>query len=200
MSLPVLTFMFMLGSFLTENIPSSTLSVHAQTCFAKVFWPALVFYVTIWAWRGGAGVLVMPDEYINVPVPAELVPDVYRFIAERAAKTSPLPAQADDEGAVWDATVLQRAYIESPPAMRAVFDYLASRAGENVPITDVADGIQRKRESMKGILGAFGRRWKNRYKLGAWPFKGVWDHERMMFLYRMGPHEADVIKKARDLV
>jgi hypothetical protein len=50
---------------------------------------------------------------------------------------------------------------------------------------------------MAGAVGAFGRRWKNRYHGGKdtkWPFEAWWDYERNVMVYRMPKEVADVIK------
>ncbi len=50
---------------------------------------------------------------------------------------------------------------------------------------------------MAGALGAFGRRWKNRYHGGKktkWPFESWWDYERNMMMYWMPTEVANVIK------
>jgi hypothetical protein len=49
---------------------------------------------------------------------------------------------------------------------------------------------------MAGALGAFGRRWKNRYHGGEevkWPFAAWWHFDRNTMVYKMSAEAAVVI-------
>jgi hypothetical protein len=53
---------------------------------------------------------------------------------------------------------------------------------------------------MSGMLGAYGRRWKNRYHHGSdakWPFKAEWDYVNGMAIYSMSSPVAKIIKAAK---
>lgn len=137
----------------------------------------------------------MAQEYISIPIPVERVQEVYELLARRTGTPAPIgPAPGPDD---FDAQLLARAYRESPDAMRKVFDYLADHAPRDVPMTELAKAVGYHPHQMAGALGAFGRRWKNRYHRGVntkWPFNAVWDFSANMVIYSMPAEAASVIK------
>lgn len=99
--------------------------------------------------------------------------------------------------------LIARAYRESPPAMKRFLDYLADRADAPIPNDQVAEGIGVSRPQLAGVLGAFGRRWANRYqRRGAkWFFDADWMADdgsgEWKWHYRMPVEAAQVIRTAR---
>lgn len=142
------------------------------------------------------------QDYINIPVPADRVQEVYELLARPKASpaeaVTPDSAQQGNGHPVPDNDITSRAYRESSEAMKKVFDHLAANPDRVVPMDELAKAVGYTGPSeMAGALGAFGRRWKNRYHGGKdtkWPFESWWDYERNMMVYRMSKEVADVIK------
>src|SRR5215213_9722466 len=129
------------------------------------------------------------DEYfVLVPVPRQLVVDVYRFVGERTRLTVEAqpnvginqPAGLPDD---WSASDIKRLYSDSAKNMRAILDAMAARPGEKVSSNDLIEVLSRSRGGtvgssiLGGTLGAFGRRVKNRYRKNKWPFDAHWISE-----------------------
>jgi hypothetical protein len=154
----------------------------------------------------------MPN-YINVPVPEELVPAVMALISEHMAPkvTPPNPAPppaappAPAAGAPIDVATtsaglseaeLQKLWNESYPPMRKVLTKLAENGGKAVSGDDLAKviGKEKKGHSIAGMMGALGRRIKHRHK-GQWPFHGNWNPNLYRWEYMMPAENAAHILK-----
>jgi len=141
----------------------------------------------------------MPQEFISIPVPVDRVQEVYEVLGrprgpQPAVPTTSLPDKPD---AVLDAALLARPYRESQEAMKKVFDHLAENSDHDIPMEDLAKAVGYHPHQMAGALGAFGRRWKNRYHRGEdvkWPFAAWWDFDRNTMVYKMSAECAEVIK------
>jgi hypothetical protein len=144
----------------------------------------------------------MSQEYINLPVPADRIQEVYELLARpkgsaTPAAASPSPDQAEVGEPALDKALLARAYRESPDTMKKVFDHLADNADHDIPMEDLAKAVGYHPHQMAGAFGAFGRRWKNRYHKGEdvkWPFGAWWDFDRNTMVYKMSAEAAAVIK------
>jgi hypothetical protein len=139
----------------------------------------------------------MPQEFVNMPVPPERVQEVYELLARPLGSATATTAKPAQEEAVLDTPLLARAYRESPEAMKKVFDHLANEADQDVPMEDLAKAVGYHPHQMAGALGAFGRRWKNRYHGGndvKWPFSAWWNFDRNTMVYKMSAEAAAVIK------
>lgn len=137
-------------------------------------------------------------EILNVPIPKDRLQEVYELLARR--RSSPERESTVESIPVdWSESLLARAYRESPPPMRKILDYLAERPDKLITSEQLAKAISRSRGQLAGVLGAFGRRWRNRYKQPAWPFSGSWDGEQSMHVYSMDKQTAASIKKARSV-
>jgi hypothetical protein len=133
----------------------------------------------------------MMAEFVNVPVPPDRVQEVYALLAQR-------PEEAAVNGARgWSRDNLLRAYRESPEAMQKAFDYLTGHAGQEVSTEELAAAIGVTRSQLAGVVGAFGRRKKNRYGEDDLPFRAVWSAGAGMVVYEMSPAVAAVINEAR---
>lgn len=142
------------------------------------------------------------QDYISIPVPVDRVQEVYELLArprtsaEQATKADPAPVNGFP---MPDMHLVERAYRESPEAMKKVFKHLAANPDRVVPMDELAKVVgYTGRSEMAGALGAFGRRWKHRYNGGIdtkWPFEAWWDYGRNMMVYRMPAAVAEVIKK-----
>jgi hypothetical protein len=136
---------------------------------------------------------VVSVEFVLVPVPPERVLDVYALLAGDRTERRETPSLSEPPPDVWRPELVERAYRESPPGMKQVFDYLAQRAGKQVAMEELARGVRRSATQVAGVLGAFGRRHKNRYQIKQPPFEAVWDHGRGMVVYQMSPEVAEII-------
>lgn len=146
------------------------------------------------------------SEYVNVPVPSELVVDVYQFIAQRqqalaagghlpaAAETAEVPASKVLSGPEVDRALVTRMYQESEPPHRRLMRHLAASSGEWIPTKVVAEelGLPKGGRSLAGSLGAFGRRSVHRYS-GRWPFAERRDPGTRQSQLRMDPDVAKII-------
>ncbi|MFL5913052.1 MAG: hypothetical protein ACJ768_21100 [Gaiellaceae bacterium] len=126
--------------------------------------------------------------YVYLPVPEDRVEDVYRLLAG-----------ADEAEAKLDQKVLlERAYRESDGAFRRLLDYLAERPGEPVTTKQLAAGIglERGTASLAGMLGAYGRRARNRYG-GFWPFSKAYNPVEESNELVMADDVAEAIRQLR---
>ena len=142
--------------------------------------------------------------FVYVPVPVDRLVDVYKFLGCTEApdtNQAPMPPSPVEPAlAAFDPNLLARAYRESPDTMKRVFDCLADNAGKAIGLAEVAGAVGRNTKQMSGVLGAFGRRWLNRYHKGVdtkWPFSAWWDFEGNTMVYRMSHEAAEVIKGIR---
>jgi hypothetical protein len=133
----------------------------------------------------------MMAEFVNVPVPPDRVQEVYGLLARGAEEAAVNGARG------WSRDNLLRAYRESPEAMHKAFDYLAGHAGQEVSTEELAAAIGVTRSQLAGVVGAFGRRKKNRYGEDDLPFRAVWSAGAGMKVYEMSPAVAAVINEAR---
>lgn len=141
------------------------------------------------------------SDFVNVPVPVSLVPEVYGLIARRTTGSGSPHNGREAAGPYpgWDDSLLRRAYRESPPAMKMILGEMARRAGEElgandfVPLLAKHRGKRVSRSGVSGTFGAFGRRVQNRYGREHEPYDKRYDHERREKRYRMPQRVAEVI-------
>lgn len=99
-------------------------------------------------------------------------------------------------------SLVERAYRESPPAMVKFLDYLARRPERFVSNDELAAAVGIRRPQLAGVLGAFGRRWANRYqqRSAKWFFDAQWMEDResgtWKWHYRMPSGAAEIIRSA----
>jgi hypothetical protein len=142
------------------------------------------------------------QEYVSIPVPVDRVQEVYELLGRPKGSAGSVSEPEEPAGRkeykAPDTGLVQRAYRESADAMRKVFIHLAANPDRVVPMDELAKAVGYTGPSeMAGAMGAFGRRWKNRYHGGKdawWPFDSWWDYERNMMVYRMPAAVADAIK------
>jgi len=137
----------------------------------------------------------MSPEYVSLPVPVDRVQEVYELLARPSGAGAVDGVSATS--VPWSEELLQRAYDESSEAMRAVLETLASRPGETIPVTELTEGAGLERGQLPGVLGAFGRRWKNRYRQGEanLPFKSYRSIAAGMTVYEMDAAVAAVLTR-----
>jgi hypothetical protein len=129
-------------------------------------------------------------EYVQMPVRRSLVPQAYRFLADLEA--SAIGIQAGPQG--WTLELLKRQYDESPDVMKRLEKHLANNPGMEFKTSELQKelGVVQA-SSMPGVFGAFGRRVKNRYGMGTWPFDARWDPSANTMRYSMSPERAKII-------
>lgn len=120
----------------------------------------------------------MSQNYVSVPVPAELVPELYAWIAERTAK---LPAQspatpggAPFSTAGWTKQEIVSAIKGASPTMRKMWRALAESPGHEMSLDMLADRTGVARASFKGYLSGYGRYHNAHWKGRPWFFQWVW--------------------------
>ena len=135
-------------------------------------------------------------EYINVPVPANRVMEVYALLASPEKRQNlfgenPKPKPDSTFSPNWRPEMLRRLYHESSGAMKVVLDVIASKADQVVhsyELVEALTGFHGKtcdHHTLAGTLGAFGRRVFNRYKADGWPMENEWDPVAQEVWYRM---------------
>jgi hypothetical protein len=138
----------------------------------------------------------MTTEFIMVPVPRERVQEVYRLLATEPV----IPTVGSTDGSSsstaepWSDGDIIRAYRESPGTMKLFLDYLASVAGKPVTAEETAKAVGYTRHQQAGMLGAFGRRVKNRYGRSTWFFTYGWNDQREEWTYSMEASVGKVLK------
>jgi hypothetical protein len=90
-------------------------------------------------------------------------------------------------------------YRESPPPMKALLRHLAAHPETTFTAKELAEVIGRKRKQFPGVLGAYGRRVRNRYSMAIWPFRAEHSPENRMFTYEMDNRRvAEIIRQVAD--
>lgn len=125
-----------------------------------------------------------------------------QLVSEAMSQPVELQEPATQPGQPATPALIRRAYEESPPAMMRFLDYLTAHAGRLVSNDEVADAMGVSRPQLAGVLGAFGRRWANRYQQrnSKWFFDAEWVADgasgEWKWHYRMPTDVADVIANA----
>ncbi len=114
--------------------------------------------------------------FVSVQVPEERVLEVYGLLANEDSRG---PAAGTDEDSVsemdWPEDVVLRAARESAEPMRELLRVLLEAGDDGVTTVEIAEELDLARgaASVAGMLGAFGRRCANRYKMT----KPLWSDE-----------------------
>lgn len=136
------------------------------------------------------------EKYELVPVPADLVVDVMDFIVQKKKTALIGPSNGVRSLAIdWTPDLLKLQYDDSPPSMQALEKHLAAHPGEEFTTEQLADvmGLEHGSQSVAGALGAFGRRIKNRYGMGVFPFTYRFERESEKYVYSMDADTAEII-------
>jgi len=156
------------------------------------------------------------DRIHNVPVPERFLPLITRTLADAYAAEGvagvsgvptpvvpPLEAGSDME---WTKEEVVRAYREATPALRAFFDYMSDRPGQEVRSRDLAKAVypdddpDQAEGRLYGVLGGFGTKSTTRYGKKKWFFDAY--RERMRdgsagyFVYVMSEEKAAWLREA----
>jgi len=114
------------------------------------------------------------------------------ILEERLVDDSP---EADLE---WDDALITRCYLESPPPMQAFMMHMATNPDRTFTSKQMASAIDRTGQQLAGVLGAFGRRVKNRYSMRSWPFDAQWSDDAGHMFYRMPADVSAVVIAAAE--
>ncbi len=135
------------------------------------------------------------DEGLAFDAAGAASPDA-RLGADQLVELAGLLEETLDEDepsmAAWTDELLKRCYRESPSTMKAFLEYLTARPDRTFTFSQMADAIQRTPNELPGVLGAFGKRVRNRYSMDELPFEVNWSDEAGAKLYRM---EAEIAGK-----
>jgi hypothetical protein len=121
------------------------------------------------------------EEFIYVPVPARWVGEIFARLHELD-----LEDQSPKLTFVLDADLVTRMYEESHEQHRRLIDFLADNPDRWFYTSELAEalGLEKGARAVGGMLGAFGRRAKNRYG-GLTPWETEWDAGRGEAKHRM---------------
>lgn len=138
----------------------------------------------------------MSPEYVAMPVPVDRVQEVYELLARPSG--APVGGEVGALPLPWSDELLLRAYDESSAAMRSILDALAERPGQTVSAAELAGMVGLGRREIPGVLGAFARRWANRYHQGPanLPFKSYRSTTAKMTVYKMDEVVAAALTRA----
>jgi hypothetical protein len=143
---------------------------------------------------------MVDQQFVAVPVPADLVADVFQFVLDRTrvrtdgSHTKPAAGVLPPE---WPPEELAEFFWEASQNPRAIMELLAGRPGERLTTEDFARAIGKGDDpkgtwSVAGVLGAI--RKKAKRKNGRdWPFDCVHDRESETYYYSMPAAYASVI-------
>lgn len=115
------------------------------------------------------------NDFVNVPVPADRVQEVYRLLAQPANQPAPAPPDAGPD-AEWTEELIVRMYRESAEPMRKMLKLLAEADGAEVSTRDIAETLELPKgaSSVAGMAGAIGRRVNSRYGMAGLPWTSRW--------------------------
>ena len=134
------------------------------------------------------------SNFVMVPVPEERVQDVYALLGKPAEsesrRPSPDESQLSDE---WSKDEIVRAYRESPATIKQMLRRLAEDSGTWISSDKLYRPLGYSSHQFAGMMGAFGRRVKNRYSKSEWFFEYRWDDKVGMVVYRMNPPASEFI-------
>ena len=123
------------------------------------------------------------EQFVLVPVPADKVLAVYRFLGTEP----PVEPMAE-------AAVIEKAYEESSPDTMRFLDLLAAHPDEWLTIGEVREELGLGVHELAGVLSTLPRRWRNRYHQTAplpYEVEGKGSERR----YRMGQEMASLVAK-----
>lgn len=143
---------------------------------------------------------MVDQQFVAVPVPAELVPDVFQFVLDRTrarAERAPTKPATDVPSPEWSPEELAEFFIEASQNPRAIMELLASRPGERLTTEDFARAIGKGDDpkgtwSVAGVLGVIQKNAKRNYGRG-WPFDYEYDRDSETYYYSMPEPYASVI-------
>ena len=140
----------------------------------------------------------MSMEYVNVPVPADLVPELYAWIAQRTAKPASQTGQAPPvmlllpEG--WTEQDIASAVKGASLTMRQMWRELAESPKVEMNLDMLSDRTSIGKKVLKGYLSGYGRFHNAKWKGRKWFFDATW--REGCYWYSMTPQVAAIVLKA----
>lgn len=148
---------------------------------------------------------------VNVLVDSKHLPYVWNLQGQLAAMRTlpakitveakgcdpePEPTKAHTAKSVqtWTADLAVRAYRESQGSMKAILSHLAKHPDVPMTTEEMAEAAGSSKKALRSILGAFGNRCKNRYKIDDFCFHSEYDTEAHQRLYVMPATIAEAIR------
>jgi hypothetical protein len=133
------------------------------------------------------------DQWVYVPVPADRVDDVFRFLLG-----SPAESDAAEEADL--DRLVERVFRESDEKFRSLLVLLADYPDQPLSTGAVADDLKlyRGTASLAGMLGAFGRRTTNRYG-DFWPFERFYDPAKDESQLVMSAKVAKIVERLAEI-
>lgn len=134
------------------------------------------------------------SEFVYVPVPSEHVQAVYNLLASGDRHSHGPTPHASRNGELPDAELIRRMFRESYEGHRQLMALLAQTPDEWIYTKDIARtlNIAKGARGVAGMLGAFGRRSKNRYGHKK-PWISEWDGAREEARHMMPAEVAEVV-------
>ena len=112
------------------------------------------------------------SDFVNVPVPAERVQEVYALLARQPSRLAAAQSVTEDgyaEG--WNQALLDRMFLESSGAMRRILHVIAERSPAWVTTTEIAEASDLAPRQVVASFGPFEKRVRGRYGVSRWPFE-----------------------------
>lgn len=137
------------------------------------------------------------DEVVYVPVPRASLPAVYRLLADATSGVPLVETPADDPKGLPDPDLIRRMYRESYEGHKRLMAFLAASPDEWASTAEIAEalGVPNKSRGVAGMLGAFGRRSKNRYGHKK-PWVSEWDGAREEAMHMMPAEVAEIVNSS----
>lgn len=131
------------------------------------------------------------SDHVYVPVPADRVDDVFRFLLGLADTAGAIDSDLD--------RLVNRVYRESDEKFRSLLELLARHPGTPLSTERVASELELYRgpASLAGMLGAFGRRANNRYE-SFWPFEKLYNSAEEQSELIMNSEVATIVERITD--
>jgi hypothetical protein len=113
------------------------------------------------------------ESFVNVPVPASRVQEVYALLAAPAADDVRGSAT---ESSDWTVELVKQLYFDSGDSMRHLLKVVAAANGDEVSTNEIADELDLPNgaRSVAGMTGAAGRRVSSRYGMSGLPWLTRW--------------------------
>lgn len=143
---------------------------------------------------------VLDQEGLTFSASGEANPEMRLTAEDLAEQAGILEETASEDEAqrdsIWTDELIGRCLVESPVPMRAFLMHLATNPDRTITSTEMAVAINRTSRQLSGVLGAFGKRVRNRYSMESWPLEADWSDEAGSMIYRMPSHIAAVIRES----
>jgi AcrR family transcriptional regulator len=140
--------------------------------------------------------------FVPVPVPEDLVDEVFEFIVERRRASARVEASTTAAPDEWSPADLTDFFMRSSENPRAILEVLARNPDARLTTADLARAIGKGDEprgtwSVAGVLSAIKKKAKRTYGRD-WPFACSYDHGSETYYYTMPAGYASVVSAAAE--